>query len=170
MIGKRGQFYLIAALVIVSIAAGFVVITNKATTVQDSGITYTKGELSTESSYIINYGINNGFSDSQIEDMLTNLSEYYINNTQSSNLYFLIGTDASVKLVAYQTYYANVTVNGALQNIGTDSTYTNTFSSPGSSINIKINDTSYDFKINSGENFHFVIESLDSGQEYTISK
>ena len=66
-------------------------------------------------------------------------------------------------------YWASVTVNGIVANVGTKVIYTENFPSPGNSINIKINNTLYMFRLNEGENFHFVIKSLNGGQDYTIS-
>ena len=169
MNNKKGQFYLIAALVIVSLAAGFIVVTNKASIVQNPSISYLKEEIRTESSNIINYGAYNGMSNNQIETMLANLSYYHINNSRKSNSYFLLGTKQQMTLIAYQYYWANVSLNGEQLNIGTKKIYTQNFSSPGNSINIKINNTSYNFNINEGENFHFIIKSLNNQQDYTIS-
>lgn len=173
MLGKRGQFYLIAALVIVSLATGFILITNKVSVVQNPNIGYLKNEVEIESSKVINYGIYNEMSNSKIEGMLANLSYYYINNTPTSNLYFLIGNKTQQTFIAYQKYGESVYFNkgSSALSIKQGITYNNVFNlNPAQdSIGIKINDTSYNFSLNTGENFHFAIESLSGGQDYIIS-
>ena len=168
---RRGQFYLIAALAIVSLAAGLILVTNNASTVQNPGIGYLKNEIIAESSNIISYGTYNGLSNNQVESMLENLSEYYVNNSAQSNLYFLFGTKSNETFVAYQSQGGyNVSVNGSeIDGIGTGAIYKQIFLSPENPISIKINGTAYTFKLNEGENFHFVVKSLSGEQDYTIS-
>ena len=169
MFNKRGQFYLIATLAIVTVVARFLIITNQVSSVQNPTIGYLKDEINIESSNVIGYGIANGLSYTDIEDKLANLSYYYINNSAESNLYFLYGTTSSLTLIAYQSKAENVFVNDNPVTITAGVTYKgNGFTPEGDTIDININDTSYNFKINSGENFHFAIKSLSGNQVYAI--
>ena len=165
---KRGQFYIVVALIIISLATGFVVISNRASTAQNSYIPNLKDEISIESSSIINYASYNNLGNSQTESMLVNLSNYYINNSQNGNLYFVIGTNDSFVVRAYQRYSENTSVEGEAWNPGTLG-QVHEKSGSGNSIDIKINNTSYLFAINPGENFHFVISSLSNGQKYVVT-
>ncbi len=168
---KRGQFYLIAAVVVLVIFGGFILISNKVSYVQNPHIYSVKNEIRTEASAIIDYGTNNAETSSQIEDKLVNLSEYYINETPESNLYFLLGTVSGMIFIAYQTNQENVYLDGSqVTGISPKSTYRQDSISPtGNSIDIKVNETDYNFTIKEGENFYFVISSLAGGQNYVIS-
>jgi len=165
---KRGQFYLIAALIILTLATGFVIISNKASSVSNYQIQGLKEEIRLESSNIIDYAAYKNLGNSETESMLTNLSNYYINNSQNGNFYFIIGTQSSFVVRAYQRYAENVSIGGIAWDLGVLEVV-HEKSDSGDSIDIKINGTSFSFKINRGENFHFVVSSLNKGQKYVIT-
>lgn len=162
---KRGQFYLIAAIVIVSIMLGFVAMTNSASAVPTSNINYLKDDISIESSRTIDYATYNRFNNTRTQSLMTDLSSQYINSSYGYDLYFIFGNSQGMTLVAYQNNASQVLLNGQSTSIGTGQIYTQNFS-PGSSYTIKINSNSYTFQLNSGENFHFVLSNINSGQNY----
>ncbi len=170
-LNKRGQFYLIAALVILTIFGGFIAVSNSVSYVKNPHIMDLKNEIRTEASAAINYGTYNAEADAQIESALINVSKYYIDEIPDGNLYFLLGTKDNMTLVAYQSSPEGVFVNGGkLTGIGPKSTYEQSgFTPDAGKIDIKTNETNYNFTINEGENFHFAISSFASGQKYSIS-
>lgn len=164
---KKGQFYLIAAIIIVTIAAGFVTLSNRATSQQNSDINYLRDEIKIESSKAIDYAtINN----KDFTATMTNVSELYINNTAGNNFYFIFGTTTMVTLITYQSFYANVTLNriDKTNDVGTGRIYSQTFV-PGTNVTLGINGNDYVFKLNNGNNYRFIISSEKGGQTYTAT-
>ncbi|MDE1848659.1 MAG: hypothetical protein KGH55_01345 [Nanoarchaeota archaeon] len=169
---KRGQFYFIAAIIIVSIMASFVLISNYATSQSSPNIYYLRDEISIESSKVIDYGIYNNFNSLQIQGNLTSLAEAYINESQNENLYFLLGNSTNMTLVAYQTVKSNLTIEGVhdyTDLIGTGSIYSQSFTPQGGGVTAILNGNIHVFDINLGENFFFIISNEKGGQNYTIS-
>lgn len=167
---RRGQFYLIAAIVIISIVSGLAIISNYSSSQPNSGISYLKDEISIESIKVINYGIYNHYSFTQMQNTLTDLSERYINESENDNLYFIFGNSTSMNFISYQAGYSNVTINGAdyTDLVGTSKIYSQTFQ-PGNNVIISINGNQYLFNLNPGENFNFIISNNAGGQNYTVT-
>ncbi len=168
---KRGQFYLIAAVVILAIFGGFIAVSNSVSYVQNPHIMDLKSEIISEASAIINYGTYNANTTSEINSMLINLSDYYADGVPDGNSYFLFGAKDNITLVARQTYAENVLVNNEeVAGMTAGQTYMQSGFSPGGNwIDIKINETDYNFTVNEGENFYLVVSSFANGQEYTVS-
>ncbi len=171
---KRGQFYIIAAVVILTIFGGFIAVSNSISYVKNPQILDSKNEIITEASAIINYGAYHSETDSQIESKLINMSKYYVREIPDSNFYFLLGTKSNITLVAYQSSKENVYMNGEQMTAITPKSsapYEQSGFMPNAEnkIDIKTNETNYNFTINEGENFHFAISSFANGQEYSIS-
>jgi hypothetical protein len=167
---KRGQFYLIAAIVIVTIAVGFVVISNSASAQQTPNIYFLRDEIKIESSKVIDYATNNQLTGTQVQSTLTDFSSQYINNSQNSNFYFIFGNTTNMTFMSYEAYYTNITLNGAdyTNIISIGKIYTKSFV-PGSSVIIGFNGYPYSFSINNGINFNFVLSSNVGGQNYTAT-
>ena len=167
---KRGQFYLIAAIVIVTIAVGFVVISNSASAQQTPNIYFLRDEIKIESSKVIDYSANSQLTGTQIQSTLTDLSSRYINNSQNSNFYFIFGNTTNMTFMSYEAYYTNITLNGIdyTNNISIGKTYTKSFV-PGSSVIIGFDGYPYSFPVNNGVNFNFVLSSNAGGQNYTAT-
>ena len=120
---KKGQFYLIAALVVTSILIGFITMTNSSRVSSIFKYSNLNEEIELESWKTINYGIANSLSNPEILDLLGNLARSYINNSPETNSYFLFGTNESAKMVAYQKTQLSVELDDVPQNIGTQQIY-----------------------------------------------
>jgi len=163
---RKGQFYLIAAIIIVTIAAGFVTISNSASSHQTPDINYLRDEIKIESSKAIDYATLNN---KDFTDIMINVSEQYINNTVGNNFYFIFGTTTTMTFLAYQSFYANITLDNIDKTdiVGTGKIYSQTFAPSGGTTNVTINGNDYVFKLNMGNNYGFVVSSAKGGQVYT---
>ena len=163
---KRGQFYLIAAIVIITIAAAFVTISNYISSQQTQDIYYLRDEIKIESSRTMDYIILNS---ANFRDTMTNFSEQYINNTFGNNFYFIFGNATSMTFLAYQSFEATITRDSIdkTNDIGTDKIYIENFV-PSQNVTLGINGNDYIFKLNVGNNYGFVISSEKGGQEYIV--
>jgi hypothetical protein len=132
---KKGQFYLIAAIVLITIAVGFVVVSNSASSQQTPNIYFLRDELKIESSKIIDYATSSQLSGTQTQSTLVDFSNQYVNNSQNDNFYFIFGNTSNMTFLSYQAYYANITLNGIdyTNNVSTGKTYIKTFV-PGSNV------------------------------------
>ena len=90
--GKTAQFYLIAAIIISVVILGLVTMSNYSRR-QESIRTENIGEeLNIESEKVLDFGTYNGYSESQMQDLMENFSGNYINYVQEGvDFYFLFG-------------------------------------------------------------------------------
>jgi hypothetical protein len=165
---KRGQFYLIAALVVVSILIGFITITNSSSNQGNQKIYNLQEEIGLESMNVLDYGNNNSLTTNEMQTLLTDFSENYINNSQDSNFYFVFGTNQTVRLVAYQKTEVPLNFSGTSQNIVPGAIYITDVSPNGNSITLNVNNNPYTFDLYSEEKFYYVLYNLNNGEVYTV--
>lgn len=172
---KRGQFYLIAAIALVSVVISFVIISNYASNRENLNVQNLQEEISIESSKTLDYAIYNNFSSTQINDLLTNFSESYIKyqNRTNNDLYFIFGDKTQIKVVAYQNSqidaFIDVGSGFTKLKITPNQIYSNTFPPllPYNTLKFKINNQIYNLGLlNNTENFHFIISNNKRGQDY----
>src|SRR3989338_2446853 len=98
---KKGQFFLVAAIIIVFVLFGLVAVTNKITTKKtEVPLIDISKELELESEATINYGI---FEDETIEILLRGFTEKYSTYLGEDNeLFFVYGTPEKVSFVQYK--------------------------------------------------------------------
>ena len=173
MKNKRGQFYIIAAIIIVTILIGstsivsYAKLSKRPRTIESLG-----GELNEEGSRIVSHGIS---KDKNIKLLLDNFTDsefapYFLEKTDSTNVVFVYGNTTNLYAVKY-----NTTSTGTISaNIGTGNpswTPTGTFaerikieqSDQTDPLIVKITlesgtERTYEFKLrNDNEMFYFVI-------------
>jgi hypothetical protein len=111
---KRGQFYLMAAIIIVVVLVGVATVTNIAITRQSADeikIYQLSQELELEGEQVVNFGI---FNNRDVDDVLADFTEEYgeyISN-QESDIYFIYGDKKGLNVIGY--------VAANLGNIGLD--------------------------------------------------
>ncbi|HTY43910.1 MAG TPA: hypothetical protein VMC80_01585 [Patescibacteria group bacterium] len=172
MVGKRGQFYLIAAIVIIALIIGFAVVssTPKKTTpikLYDLG-----QELGIESQNVLAYGTYNELNDSQMQALWVQFVQEYASYTgEGKNLYFVFGNSATISVIAYQSLNesASVDVGTGYQKLIINSGQPQSFVPSGSTVTIKIGDQKYQFNLQTGQNFYFVISQTVEGEKYVVT-
>ena len=103
MVNKRGQFYLMAALIIILLIIGFATISNYSKTKSYSK-TYDLGEeLEIESAQVLNHGIyNEEIGTEQMEGLLEGFIEEYSKIGSLDELYFVFGNAETIVFMGYQ--------------------------------------------------------------------
>jgi hypothetical protein len=105
---KRGQFYLIAAIVIVSLIAGFFTVTNYTKQEESTRVYDLSEELGIEGNQVLDYGLVQQSSESTsgaqsmkslFENFTSRYSKYVSDN--SINIYFIFGNTTSISVVSY---------------------------------------------------------------------
>ncbi len=172
--GKRGQFYLIAAFVIIGLVVGAVAITNYSKKPSSVKVYNLKEELGIESEQVISYGtFSNGNLQDILDDFIKNYSEYASGDT--SNLYFVYGNPRDgIKIASYQsieTGSIGISVGGTPTTIPTETkalTQRDIFAGPGENVEIQLEEGSapIKFKIKQGENFYFIITQESGGNRF----
>ncbi len=173
---KRGQFYIIAAVIIIIVIIGIAAVTNytkRGDESQQVKVYELTKELNLEGESVANYGI---FQDENLDDIFSQFTtDYgqYINNGED-DVYFVYGNATKVKV---KGYVKQETGNFQL-NIGASSLFINIEqyisgdikdldivygdNPPGSETNpnvlVEIAGKKYPFEIKRGQNFFFVIK------------
>jgi len=175
MNNKRGQFYIIAAVVIILVIAGIVGVKNyvsvqsKPRTVQSMA-----SELKEESFKIVDYGIYNDQNLTEImNNFVDNYSQYFMQRTNSANIIFVYGNRTNLNAAKYdEANSGKVTANIGSSSAGvwTNADFVNRTSiivNPSdNAINVTIFNKPYNFTLKDNEMFYFVIVQEKEGEVY----
>lgn len=146
---KRGQYYLVVAILFVGIAFGLMSVMNSSKTETFSKIYEIQKEIRLESSKVIEYSSNTG--DNRIEDFTKNYSNY---SGKGIKIYYITGD-----LLDQEVYnYTNGEKNSLNFNFEEDT------------LNTTIEEKEYYFKFEKGENFHFIIIEEMGEEKYLLTE
>lgn len=171
---KRGQFYLIAALVIVGIIAGLAGVYNFAKVSENNAIVYDlTSEIDYEASQVIDNGIFFNETSQNLSIQLENLTDYYSSANLGSDLLVIYGNETMLAFVFY-----NNSETGSIGVVFGDTTISFTqsettkyksssFYEPGDSITIILPPgVEYNFKLSQGQIFFIVLRKEFEGQSF----
>jgi len=154
MKAKRGQFYLITAVIIITVIIGFVTISNYSKRRTSVKLYDLEDELGIEIQNVLGYGTYNGYEEEEMNSLWESFIEDYKDYAGAGkDLYFIFGDSGSLQVKAYED----------LEEVDYDIT-TNE-----ERVSIVIEDVEYDFKLNPGENFYFVISQEIEGERHVIT-
>ncbi len=172
MQNKKGQFYLIAAVIIIAMVFGITALVNQAKKQEFTEIQYAGEELAIEAEAVLDYAIKNEPTD--INGRLETFTKNYSDYSNVENLYFVFGNTDSVSVAAYRhTLPAIIIVNAGEDNESLEilnATYTKEDYTPvGNIVTLTINEIPYEFELKDGTNFYFITSESDEEQEYIIT-
>lgn len=147
---KKAQFYLISAVILVILIVGLVSVTNYSAKKGNSYISNYGEELEIESEKVIDYSSLN--SDSKLDDFTSQYSNYL---GTRADAYFITGSEGNMQ--AYK--YTN--------NIKTDLSSYLTLTED--KINFELENTTYEFDLNKGQNFYFILSKEIEGENYVYT-
>jgi cysteine-rich repeat protein len=100
---KRGQFFLIAAVVIIVVTVSIVTISNY-TQKKDTVKLYDLGqELGIESQSVLDYGTYSELNETQMKALMENFIQNYVDYIgETGNLYFVFGNMNKINVIGYQ--------------------------------------------------------------------
>lgn len=164
--GKSGQFYIIAALIIISVIIGFFAARNYLRTNGEGTKVYDLSrELKIETGYVYDYGTyNQELTDSLVEDWTERYYNYSKGQEAVEDWIFAYGDAENIIAITFTT----VTVGeiGITTGMGTtpvkiEKGIKNKTEIPAQKgkISIAFKNQKYDFDLKTGENFFFVIKS-----------
>ena len=161
MRNKRGQFYLFAAIIIITLIIGYAAVSNYAK--KDSTKVYNlKEELGIESEMVLDFGIlkSDEINNEELIEHFTTLYAEFAGDEKE--IYYIFGN--SEKIIAYK--YGDIVEGVITINIG-DSSAELTIDKKvkedidveqeGNKIILTIEDNKYEFDLKPGDNFYFII-------------
>ena len=168
---KRGQFYLLASIVVVTLVLGFIAFSNTLQQKSKLNFNYIGDELKIESGNVIDYSVKNG---KDVKSQLINFTESYSDYSEADNLYFIFGDTSQITVSGIKkTESGSIYVNAGSGNQAVlfDKGVYNSkdFSNPSSQINVTLNQSTYTFPVRTGENFYFIVSKEVNGDKYIIT-
>ena len=173
---KRGQFYIIAAVIIIMAIAGIASVkTYTLVTSKPRSIESMANELREEGFRIVDYGIYNKENITKLLNNFTdNYAPYFLKKTGNANVIFVYGNKSdlfSAKFDNIGTGRISATIGsgGSTWNMYTDfvnRTKIDVASLPGNSVRVTIFNKDYNFDIKNNEMFYFVIVQEKDGEVY----
>ena len=171
---KKAQFYIIAAIIIVGVLFSIVAISTYIKSKPQPSIFYDLSkELDLESTNVINYGT---YSGEDMPKLLENFSDTYASYAgEDTELILVYGTEASATAIVYSPEETGtISVD-----IGTGTPLQFTPTRPGKKkgeaeisggkIDINVENVTYNFELNQGENFFFVLKKQIGEEEHVAT-
>jgi len=173
---KKGQFYLLAAIVIVTLIIGLAGVSNYAKKKSDTRLVDLGEELGIEGGRVLEYGVYNPENTNKIDEFTQDYNQYA---GEGKNLFFIYGDSSGITLVTYETVLNGIIRVGNMQIPISGEGKKEKQITPDDSNKItislevledrEISTKEYDFELKPGENFYFIIEQkLTSGEEQVV--
>ncbi|MBX4212550.1 hypothetical protein KW787_03805 [Candidatus Pacearchaeota archaeon] len=163
---KKGQFFLIAALVIVSILVGLAAVYTSTTTTKPNPVVYTlSNEISYEGSQVIDHGVFQALSKDEISKDIKNLTEYYSAVNPDKDIVVVYGNQTLAQVLEYDnTGKGKVCFDvggGECPGIDIRDVEKKNYDirPDENTVRITISDVPYEFTLKQGENFYIVIKT-----------
>jgi len=169
---KRGQFYLLAAIVIVGIIVGLSAVSNYSKKNVSIRLYDLGEELGIESEQIIGYGV---YQEEDVNSLLENFTELYTEYVgEGKELYFVFGDDEEVSVATYSDITeVEISVDVGDKKIGgtikKQEYKKEDYAPTGDNVEIDIGETKHQFELKPGENFYYIISQNIGGEEYVIT-
>lgn len=176
---NKAQFYLVAALVVISLISGVVAIYNKASTTQRETLFYSLSEeIKYETAQIINHGLYYSLSEAEIVSNIEGITDYYSAEHPNVDILVVFGDSANLNFILYRNiplddmniYYGS---NLVFLKSNQRGKFTNTNARvPGNNVRVSLsNGASKDFILRDNENyFVFVLREEAEGELYLAPK
>lgn len=173
MKNKRGQFYIFTAIIIITLVAGFIFVSNYAKRKASIKLYDIKEELGIESGNVLDFGVYNEYNEDQMKALLESFVKTYVDYAgEGKNLYFIFGNTNTITTVAYQDLVeeeASINVGGAIDYSLVIGGEPQEFSPSGNLVKIQVGEDEYKFTLKEGENFYFVISQEVEGEKHVIT-
>ena len=168
--GKRGQFYIIAAVILIIIIIGLAGVTNYIKVKEEPVTFFNLGEqLDIEAPYVIDNGIYTG---EDIPKLIENFTKRYAQYTGQSNENFqmiiVYGDQTGAQINAYHSIESGRITLGNIGGIGLTNveSITPETTQSGSNVSVNLSNNTYNFNLNPGQNFFFVITTSQDFGDY----
>ena len=174
MRNKRGQFFLVAAIIIVVAIIGF------ATTVNSVRVTNEKeafsdlaDEIRDETKEVLNYGI---YNSEDINSLVKGFLENYTNYISQEEVLFIYGNRDNIDGLIFREQGGEVgidvgTIPGVIEIQYTTGDEANVTQSPdGKMVFVDIEGIVYEFNLKEGQNFFVLLRQEENGERYVATR
>lgn len=165
---KRGQFFLVAAIIIVGMVIGLAAIVNTAkTNPEDETFESLSKEISYETKQVIDYGVYNNLP---VEDLTTSFLANYSLSLADEEALFIFGQKSDPKALFFSgsENVGSVSLGSPGSQVSVSITSAGTSEAEveisGDEAKVNINNIDYSFKMKEGENFHAIIIKNEGGE------
>ena len=175
MKNKRGQIFLLAAIMIVIALIGLSTTNFAIVKTAPKAVSDISSDLSNEPAEIIDYGIyNSQDTETLMDDFLTSndkFAPYFLKKTNNANVIFVYGNKNNIKAVEYNTQStgtitANIGGRINWENFGTFAEKITVTPTPDGEIIVTLLSNDYKFKLRDNEMFYFIIIQEKEGERY----
>ena len=166
---KRGQFYLVSAVVIIGLLIGFTTIANYSKKETYADIQNLQEEIGIEGNAVLEQMDYQGMGESTKLGRFEEFAETYYNNEEKQNLFFMFGNDDEISVIKYQELEnEDIFVNGDDISTLADGTR-NDYSSPANPTTITIGSDIYEFELTDSDEIHFIISQNIGGEKHVVA-
>ena len=165
---KRGQFYLIGAIIVIAAIIGFAAVSNVITKKSSIKIYDVKDELQIEGGEVLEYRVTKG--DPKTEDFIEEYQEYQETVGEDRELYFIYGNVNEIFVISFKEIQVKTKIVDGGEISTTIPAQTKTSVTPqGDIVIVIINEREYEFELKPGENFFFVISQEVEGEQHIVT-
>lgn len=173
-LGKKGQFYLITAFVIIAVIVGSIAISNYVKKQSSTRLYNLREDLEIESENVLEYGTYSEFDEVQMQELLSNFTETYSEYVgEGIQIYFVFGNRYKIIVAGYQELASETIYVAGSPMMITEGEYTyeefDLSDSDENRIIVTIDSIEYEFRLKAGENFYFVISQEIEGEEHIVT-
>jgi len=169
---KKGQFFLIATLLVIIVISGFIALVNYASKSSKSSIREIEKELNIEIEKLMDYGAYNNLGSSEYNVVFRNMSSNYISKFPSKTIIFLYGEgtgDLNVKGINSYEEIIEINTGSGFVNLSTGiGEFEETYTPTSSLVVIKIDETEYSYEFLEGQSFYYLISNKEGGENNII--
>lgn len=186
---KKGQFYLLAAIVIMALILGYVGVSNYISKKEATKVYDVKEELNIEGNNVLEFGILKGDEiklttttgeiftgeDAIIQHFITLYTSYLEGVGENINLYYIFGNKNEIKaykIIDVSSGSLNLDLGGGtvLKNDvikkSVEALEGNQYTTSNGEVIVSIEGNNYPFDLKEGENFYFIVSQTTEGGQY----
>ncbi len=154
---RKGQFYLIAALIIITLIIGYAGVSNYLEKKESIKLYNLGEELGIESQNVLDYGIYNELEEEAMAILLEDFVKTYAAYIEEGiEITFIFGNPEKITVMGYRELEEVPFISWEITESGKE-------------VIVTINGIDYEFKLKPGENFYFVISQDIGGEQYVIT-
>ena len=171
---KTGQFYLISAIIIATLVIGIVTISTYSRRESNLKLHELKEEIQIESAYVLDYGLYMGLDEAGFYTLLLTFTKDYIDyQGTDKDLYFVFGNQNNITVTGYQETEKEVIISSGSSQVITNEAgeFTGGINSETdmATVILSIGGIPYEFELNKGKNFYFILSQEVNKGEHIIT-
>jgi hypothetical protein len=171
---KRGQFYLLAAIIIIVLIIGLATVLNYTKRKSEIKLYDLKQELGIESGKVLDYGTYNIENEIEKDNLLKSfIGDYNEYAGEGKNMYFVFGNFKKIFVIKYEEI-----TSGSIS-IGFGKTHPKielfekgrnilSYIPSGNKVTLDLGESEYEFELKPGENFYFIVSQQVGDETHVV--